>query len=70
MTDAEATIKHAIHEGIVGTWHKQEESNYPILLRDNIFDNLFDPTMRWAVEEYLYELNKPKEVSSDTTKGY
>lgn len=56
MTDAEATVKFAIFDGITDQWHKKDDPRFAHLIRDKVFERLFDPTLRWAVEEYLQEL--------------
>lgn len=53
ISDAEATVKFAIFDGIVHNWHKKDEPNFVQLVRDKVFENLFSPHLRWAVEEHL-----------------
>lgn len=58
MTDAEATIKHAIFDGLIDQWHRKNHPNFAEILKDKVFDALFAPHYRWAIEEYLEELKK------------
>lgn len=53
VSDAEATIKFAIFDGITDQWHKKNEQNFVQLVRDKVFETLFRPEFRWALEEYL-----------------
>ena len=53
ITEAEATIKYAILDGIVGQYHKKDDPNFIQLIRDKIFDEIFRPQYRWALEEHL-----------------
>lgn len=52
--DAEATIKFAIFSAISDNYHK----NNPTLLRDKIFERIFEPHLKWAIEEYIKILPK------------
>lgn len=54
MTHAEATVKFAILSAISAEWEKKD----PEALRDAIFNNLFKPEFRWAIELYLEELKE------------
>ena len=59
MTDAEATIRSAILEGLL----KVPEvagmllEDIPESIVTAILDSVFDPTARWAVPSYAEELN-------------
>ena len=56
MTDAESTVKFAIFNGIVDQWHKKNDPKFAEIIRDKVFESLFAPHLKWAVEEYLKEL--------------
>jgi hypothetical protein len=58
MTDAEATVKFAILNGIIDQWHKKGDPQFAEIIRDKVFENLFAPHLKWAVEEYLEQLNR------------
>ena len=60
ITDAEATVKFAIFDGIIDQWHKKDEPNFAQLVRDKVFERIFEPQFRWAVEAHLQNLNKEK----------
>ncbi len=51
-SDAEETIKFAIFSGIIDTWYLQQ----PEKTRDAIFKKLFEPHLKWAIDEYLKEM--------------
>lgn len=53
MSDAELTIKHSIFDAIVSNWHKKEDQNFAEIIRDEVFEKVFDPTTIWAVEELI-----------------
>lgn len=53
--DAETTVKFAIFLAISENWYTQN----PRILRDKIFEEIFKPDVKWAVEEYL-NLTKSK----------
>jgi len=55
-SSAELTVKHSILSGIAHVYHLNSKEK----TIDSIFERLFDPSLRWAVEEYLKEL-KDKE---------
>lgn len=52
MTDAEATVKFAILNGIASTYGDKPEDT-----RDAVFANLFDPSLIWAVRDHLKMLD-------------
>ncbi len=56
MTEAKATVKHSILQGIVQQWHKKDDEAFAFILQDSIMQHLFDPATRGAVEEYIEEL--------------
>lgn len=56
VSDAEATIKFAILDGIIDQWHKKDEPNFAQRTRDKVFENLFRPEFGWAIGEYLATL--------------
>lgn len=55
MSDAEATVKHAIFSGIVSNWHRKGDPEFAEIIKDAIFNELFEPCKVWAVKEYLQE---------------
>jgi len=57
MSDAEATVKFAIFDGITSNWHKKDD---PKIIRDAVFTKIFEPHLKWAIEEYLDELKIKK----------
>lgn len=57
MTDAEQTIKHSIFDAITSNWHKKNDPNFAEIIRDAVFEKLFDRTTTWAIEEYMIEIN-------------
>ena len=48
--DAEASIRSSILHGISSVWDKKENVE---ILRDSIFDAIFDKSVRWSILEYL-----------------
>jgi len=60
MSDAEATIKFAIFDGITSNWHKNNDPKFAEIIRDAIFTKIFEPHLKWAIEEYLDELKIKK----------
>jgi hypothetical protein len=56
MTDAEATVKHAIFSGIIDQWHRKDDPNFALIIQNKVFESLFAPHLKWAVEEYLKEI--------------
>ena len=58
MSDAEATVKFAIFDGITSNWHKKDDPKFMEIMRDEIFSKIFEPHLKWAIEEYLDELKK------------
>lgn len=57
MSDAEATVRFAIFNGLVDQWHRKDDPDFVEIAKAKIFDSLFAPHLRWALEEYLLELN-------------
>ena len=53
MTDAEATIRFVVLSAIAETYEEAVES-----MVDKIMEKLFDPSVRWAINEYLKEDNE------------
>jgi len=58
MTDAEATVRFAIFSGITSIWHKESDPNFAAIIRDAVFTKIFEPHLKWAIEEYLEELKQ------------
>jgi hypothetical protein len=58
MSDAEASVKFAIFNGITQNWHKRNDVDWAETTRDEIFNQIFAPHLKWATEEYLEELKK------------
>ena len=58
MSDAEATVKFAIFDGITSNWHKKDDPKFAEIIRDSVFEKIFEPHLKWAIEEYLDELKK------------
>lgn len=56
VSDAEATIKFAIFDGIIDQWQKKDEPNFAQRTRDKVFETLFRPEFRWALQEHLESL--------------
>lgn len=56
VTDAEATIKFAIFDGIVDQWNKKDDPGFVQAVRDKVFETIFVPSLRWAIEEHLETL--------------
>ena len=52
MTDAEATVKFAIFDAVSSNMHK----NNAMIIRDEVFNKIFESHLRWAVKEYLEEI--------------
>jgi hypothetical protein len=67
MSDAEKIVRFAIFSGIVGQWHKKEHPRFAEIIRDEVFESLFAPHLKWAMEEYLKELGRAELVVSDKT---
>lgn len=55
MSDAESTIKFAILDGYSSTTGKPNEDEARV---EAIFQSLFRPELRWAIDTYLEEINK------------
>ena len=60
MTDSESTIKFAIFDAIVSNWHKKNDHEFAEVVRDKVFEKIFEPHLKWAIEEYLEELKQQK----------
>lgn len=60
MSNAESTVKFAILNGLIQNWHRKNEPNFSEIAQQEIFENLFAPHLKWAVEEYLTELSQTK----------
>ncbi len=58
VSDAEATVKFAIFDAIVSLCHKKNDQDFANEVRNAIFDKIFEPHLRWALEEHLEELKK------------
>jgi len=58
MTDSEATVKFAIFSAITSTWHKKNDPNFAKIISDAVFTKIFEPHLKWAIEEYLEELKQ------------
>ena len=58
MSDAEATVKFAIFSAITSNWHEKSDPNFANIIRDSIFDRIFEPSLKWAIEEYLDEVKR------------
>lgn len=56
MSDAESTVKFAIFDAIVSCWHLKNNDNFSEVVRDKVFELIFDPHLKWAVEDYLNEI--------------
>ncbi len=56
LSDAEDTLKFAIFDGLVDQWHKKNEPNFAQIVRDRIFEKLFQPQYQWAIKEHLATL--------------
>lgn len=56
ISDAEASVRFAIFNGITTQWHRKNEPDFAEIVRDSVFENLFAPHLKWATEEYLKEL--------------
>ena len=57
MSDAESTVKFAIFDAITSNWHKKSDPKFAEILRDEVFTKIFEPHLKWAVDEYLQELS-------------
>jgi len=53
MSDAESTVKFAIFSAITSNWHKKNDPKFAEIIRDAVFTKIFEPHLKWAVEEYL-----------------
>lgn len=60
MSDAESTVKFAIFDAIVGNWHKKDETTFVTDVRNAIFDKIFEPHLRWAIQEHLNTIENAK----------
>ncbi len=61
MSNAESTIKFAILNGMTKRAHITGASaKYTEIYQEDIFESLFHPSTRWAIEEYLKELTNKK----------
>lgn len=58
MSDAESTVKFAIFDGVISNWHKKSDPKFAEIIRDEVFNKLFEPHLKWAVKEYLNELEE------------
>jgi len=59
MSDADATIRHSILYGITKNCHLTGLIvSDPYKLVEDIKNSIFSNTTRWAVEEYLKEINE------------
>lgn len=61
MSDAESTVKFAIFDAIVSQWHRKNETDFVNEVRNAIFDKIFEPHLRWALEEHLQVLKSDNE---------
>lgn len=61
MTEAESTVKYAIFDAIVNRWHRKGETSWASDVRNDIFDKIFEPHLRWALKEHLDTLENKKE---------
>jgi len=56
ITDAKATILHSIVTGLIEHAHITKASYEHAEMQSNdIFNALFHPSVRWAIEEYMKE---------------
>jgi len=62
MTDAERTIKFAIFQGITSNWHNKSDQHFAAMVRDSVFESIFAPHLKWALEEYLKEISQTKPI--------
>lgn len=64
MTDAEFNVRHSIFTGIVQQWHRKDEQEFAFILEDSVLKALFDPATRWAVVQYMTELENTNTIQS------
>lgn len=65
MTDAERTIKFAILSSLIDNYHRTYLTGWAEETKDQIFNQLFLPQYRWAIEEYLKENPSPNSTVNE-----
>jgi hypothetical protein len=58
ISEAEATVKFAIFDAITSNWHKKSDPKFAEILRDEVFNMIFKLDLKWAVHEYMQELEE------------